>query len=114
MEKKQKVKIKLRVKKDDRVKIIAGDDKGKTGKVLEIITDTNRAIVEGINIVSRHTKPNAQNQQGGIIKKEAPIHISNLAVLDKNEVSTKVGRMKNEEGKTVRFSKKSENKDIIN
>ena len=114
MEKKQKVKIKLRVKKDDRVKIIAGDDKGKTGKVLEIITDTNRAIVEGINIVSRHTKPNAQNQQGGIIKKEAPIHISNLAVLDKNEVATKVGRMKNEDGKTVRFSKKSENKDIIN
>jgi len=114
MEKKHKVKIKLRVKKDDRVKIIAGDDKGKTGKVLEIITDTNRAIVEGINIVSRHTKPNAQNQQGGIIKKEAPIHISNLAVLDKNEVATKVGRMKNEEGKTVRFSKKSENKDIIN
>jgi len=114
MEKKQKVKIKLRVKKDDRVKIIAGDDKGKTGKVLEIITDTNRAIVEGINIVSRHTKPNAQNQQGGIIKKEAPIHISNLAVLDKNEIATKVGRMKNEEGKTVRFSKKSENKDIIN
>lgn len=114
MEKKQKVKIKLRIKKDDRVKIIAGDDKGKTGKVLEIITDTNRAIVEGINIVSRHTKPNAQNQQGGIIKKEAPIHISNLAVLDKYEVATKVGRMKNEEGKTVRFSKKSENKDIIN
>jgi large subunit ribosomal protein L24 len=114
MEKKQKVKIKLRIKKDDRVKIIAGDDKGKTGKVLEIITDTNRAIVEGINIVSRHTKPNAQNQQGGIIKKEAPIHISNLAVLDKNDIATKVGRMKNEEGKTVRFSKKSENKDIIN
>jgi large subunit ribosomal protein L24 len=114
MEKKQKVKIKLRVKKDDRVKIIAGDDKGKTGKVLEIITDTNRAIVEGINIVSRHTKPNAQNQQGGIIKKEAPIHISNLAVLDKNDIATKVGRMKNDEGKTVRFSKKSENKDIIN
>jgi large subunit ribosomal protein L24 len=114
MEKKQKVKIKLRVKKDDRVKIIAGDDKGKTGKVLEIITDTNRAIVEGINIVSRHTKPNAQNQQGGIIKKEAPIHISNLAVLDKNDIPTKVGRMKNDEGKTVRFSKKSENKDIIN
>lgn len=112
MEKKQSVKIKLRVKKDDRVKIIAGDDKGKTGKVLEIITDKNRAIVEGINMVSRHTKPNAQNQQGGIIKKEAPIHISNIAVLDKNDVATKVGRKKNEEGKTVRFSKKS--KEIIN
>lgn len=112
MEKKQSLKIKLRVKKDDRVKIIAGDDKGKTGKVLEIITDKNRAIVEGINMVSRHTKPNAQNQQGGIIKKEAPIHISNIAVLDKNDVATKVGRKKNEEGKTVRFSKKS--KDIIN
>jgi len=114
MEKKQNVKIKLRVKKDDRVKIISGDDKGKTGKVLEIITDSNRAIVEGINIVSRHTKPNAQNQQGGIIKKEAPIHISNIAVLDKSDVATKVGRKKNEEGKTVRFSKKSDNKDIIN
>lgn len=112
MEKNVNNKIKLRIKKDDRVKVIAGDDKGKTGKVLEIITAKNKAIVEGINIVSRHTKPNAQNQQGGIIKKEAPISISNLAVLDNNGVPSKIGRKKDAEGKTVRFSKKSQ--DIIN
>jgi len=112
MEKNVNNKIKLRIKKDDRVKVIAGDDKGKTGKVLEIITAKNKAIVEGINIVSRHTKPNAQNQQGGIIKKEAPISISNLAVLDNNGVASKIGRKKDVEGKTVRFSKKSQ--DIIN
>ena len=105
---------KLHLKKGDMVLVIAGDDKGKKGRIVEVIKTDSRAVVEGVNIVSRHTKPNAQNQQGGIIKKEAPIHISNLAVLDKNDVATKVGRMKNEEGKTVRFSKKSENKDIIN
>jgi large subunit ribosomal protein L24 len=105
-------KIKLRIKKDDRVKVITGDDKGKTGKVLEIITGKNKAIVEGINIVSRHTKPNAQNQQGGIIKKEASISISNLVVLDNNGIASKIGRKKDAEGKTIRFSKKSQ--DIIN
>lgn len=100
-------KIKLRIKKDDRVKVIAGDDKGKTGKVLEIITAKNKAIVEGINIVSRHTKPNAQNQQGGIIKKEAPVHISNLKVVDASGNATRVARKANEKGKLVRVSKKS-------
>jgi len=108
MENKSNNKVKLRIKKDDSVKVIAGDDKGKTGKVLEIITAKNKAIVEGINIVSRHTKTNAQNQQGCINKKEAPISISNLAVLDKNGVASKVGRKKDTEGKTVRFSKKSQ------
>jgi large subunit ribosomal protein L24 len=107
MEKKKDNKAKLRIKKDDRVTVIAGDDKGKTGRVIEIVTSTNRAIVEGVNIISRHTKPNAQNQQGGIIKKEAPVSISNLKVMDKSGTPTRVGRKKNEEGKTVRYSKKS-------
>lgn len=89
------------------VQVIAGDDKGKKGRVLEVITDTNRVLIEGINIVSRHTKPNAQNQQGGIIKKEAPITISNVKVMDKSGVATRVGRKLNDAGKLVRFSKKS-------
>ena len=103
---------KLHLKKGDMVLVIAGDDKGKKGRVIEVIKTDSRALVEGVNIVSRHTKPNAQNQQGGIIKKEAPISISNLAVLDNNGVASKIGRQKDAEGKTVRFSKKSQ--DIIN
>ncbi len=87
--------------------VIAGDDKGKKGRVLEVITETNRALVEGINIVSRHTKPNAQNQQGGIIKKEAPVTVSNLKVIDKSGTPTRVGRKLNDTGKLVRYSKKS-------
>lgn len=89
------------------VQVIAGDDKGKKGRVVEIISETERAIVEGINIVSRHTKPNAQNQNGGIIKKEAPVHISNLKVVDKSGNATRVGRKANDKGKLVRVSKKS-------
>lgn len=89
------------------VQVIAGDDKGKKGKVLEVIASTNRALIEGINIVSRHTKPNAQNQQGGIIKKEASVNISNLMLVDKAGVATRIGRKKNDAGKLVRFSKKS-------
>lgn len=89
------------------VQVIAGDDKGKKGRVLEILNAEKRALVEGINIVSRHTKPNAQNQQGGIIKKEAPVHISNLALLDKNGNKTKVSRKRNDAGKLVRYAKKS-------
>jgi len=81
--------------------------KAKKGRVLEILNAEKRALVEGINIVSRHTKPNAQNQQGGIIKKEAPVHISNLALLDKNGNKTKVSRKPNDAGKLVRFAKKS-------
>lgn len=87
--------------------VITGDDKGKKGRIVEVITATNRAIVEGVNMVSRHTKPNAQNQNGGIIKKEAPVHISNLKVVDKSGTPTRTGRKTNDAGKLVRYSKKS-------
>ncbi len=89
------------------VQVIAGDDKGKKGRVIEIKNTEKRALVEGINIVSRHTKPNAKNQNGGIIKKEAPVHISNLMLLDKSGTASRIGRKKNDAGKLVRFSKKS-------
>lgn len=88
------------------VQVIAGDDKGKKGHVLQVFSAANRALVEGINIVKRHTKPNAQNQQGGIISKEAPVNISNLMVIDKAGNPTRVGRKLNDAGKLVRFSKK--------
>lgn len=89
------------------VQVIAGDDKGKKGRVIQVFNAANRALVEGINIVSRHTKPNAQNQQGGIIKKEAPVNISNLMVLDKSGNPSRIGRKLNDAGKLVRFAKKS-------
>lgn len=89
------------------VMVIAGDDKGKKGRVIEVMNAQNRALIEGINIVSRHTKPNAQNQQGGIIKKEAPVNISNLKVVDKTGNATRIGRKLNDAGKLVRYSKKS-------
>ena len=99
---------KLHIKKGDIVFVNAGADKGKTGRVLEVIVDKNRAIVEGINMVSKSTKPNAKNPQGGIVKQEAPIHISNLNVVDpKTGAATRIGRRKNEAGKLVRFAKKS-------
>ncbi len=99
---------KLKIRKGDLVKVIAGDSKGKEGKVLEVLVSANRAVVEGANLVSRHTKPNAANPNGGIIKKEAPIHISNLAVVDpKSGKPTRVGRKLNAEGKLVRVAKKS-------
>jgi len=107
MERKYNSQVKRHIKKGDNVQIIAGDDKGKKGRVVEVITDTNRAIVEGVNVVKRHTKPNAQNQNGGIISKEAPVHISNLMVVDKSGKATKVGRKLNEKGKLARVSKKS-------
>ncbi len=107
MERKFNNQAKRHVKKGDMVMVIAGDDKGKKGRIVEIITASNRALVEGINIVSRHTKPNAQNQNGGIIKKEAPVHISNLKVMDKAGNATRTGRKVNEAGKLVRVSKKS-------
>lgn len=84
---------KLHIKKGDMVYVNAGNDKGKTGKVLEIITKKDRAIVEGVNMVSKHTKPNAKHPQGGIIKQEAGIHISNLQVVDPAKGGpTKIGR----------------------
>src|SRR5690606_41559831 len=101
-------KIKLKIRKGDLVQVIAGETKGTQGKVLEVIVDKNRAIVEGANLVSKHTKPNAANPNGGIIKKEAPIHISNLALIDpKAGKPTRVGRQKNSDGKLVRVAKKS-------
>jgi large subunit ribosomal protein L24 len=107
MERKYNKQVKLHIKKGDMVKVIAGDDKGKEGRVLQVFNATNRALVEGINIVSRHTKPNAQNQQGGIIKKEASINISNLMLVDASGNASRIGRKKNDAGKMVRFSKKS-------
>ena len=109
MEKKkhaQPTKIKLR--KGDLVKVIAGDSKGTQGKLVEVILADGRAIVEGANLVSKHTKPNAATPNGGIIKKEAPIHISNLALVDpKSGKATRVGRKLNDAGKLVRVAKKS-------
>lgn len=99
---------KFHIKKGDLVFVNAGVDKGKQGKVLEMLPEEERAIVEGINMVSKHTKPNAANPQGGIIKKEAPIHVSNLNVIDPSTSKpTKVGRKLNEKGKSVRYAKKS-------
>lgn len=99
---------KLHIKKGDMVFVNAGDEKGKTGKVLSVDTENNRAIVEGLNMVSKHTKPNAKNPQGGIVKQEASIHVSNLQVVDPAKGGpTKIGRKLNEKGKLVRFAKKS-------
>ncbi|AGY54403.1 50S ribosomal protein L24 [Bacteroidales bacterium CF] len=99
---------KLHIKKGDLVYVNAGNDRGKTGKVLEIITEDNRAIVEGINMVSKHTKPNAKHPQGGIIKQEAGVHISNLQVVDPVKGGpTRIGRRLNDKGKLVRYAKKS-------
>lgn len=98
---------KLKVKSGDLVKVIAGNHKGEQGKIVRIFADKNTAIVEGVNVVSKHTKPSAQNPQGGIVKKEAPIHISNIALVDpKTKETTKVG-FRMEGDKKVRFSKKS-------
>jgi large subunit ribosomal protein L24 len=107
MERKYNKQAKLHLKKGDMVQVIAGDDKGKKGRVIEVTNATQRALVEGINIVSRHTKPNAQNQNGGIVKKEAPVHISNLMVLDKQGNPSRVGRKLNDTNKLVRFIKKT-------
>ncbi len=99
--------VKLHIKKNDNVIVLAGRDKGKTGKVLKVIPANNRAIVEGVNMVSKSTKPSAKNPQGGIIKQEAPIHISNISLIDPK--SGKPTRIRIErEGKTVkRIAKKS-------
>ncbi len=97
---------KLKIKKGDTVKVITGNDKGKQGKVLEMLPKKNRVLVEGVNIVSKHSKPSNENPQGGIIKKEAPIHISNVMLVDNKGNATRVGR-KVENGKIVRYSKKS-------
>lgn len=109
MEKKKHAQpTKLKIRKGDLVKVIAGDSKGTQGKIVEVLVDKGRAIVEGANMVSKHTKPNAANPNGGIVKQEAAIHISNLMLVDpKTGNTTRVGRKKNEAGKLVRVAKKS-------
>jgi|SRR5690606_5780599 len=98
---------KLKIKSGDNVIVIAGDHKGSEGKVMRVFAEKNKAIVEGVNLVSKHEKPNTKNPQGGIVKKEAPIHISNLSLIDpKSKKATRVG-YKMEGDKKVRYSKKS-------
>ena len=100
--------MKLHVKKGDTVLVLSGNDKGKQGKVMSVDRKSQRAIVEGVRIISKHTRPNAEHPQGGIIKQEAPIHISNLMVVDNSGKPTRVGRKKDEKtGKLVRYSKKT-------
>ena len=99
---------KLKIRKDDTVYVLAGKDKGKTGKVLKVLVEEQRAIVEGVNMVSKSAKPSAKNPQGGFVKQEAPIHISNLSLIDpKSGKPTRVGRKANDNGKLVRYAKKS-------
>ena len=99
---------KLHIKKGDTVLVITGNSKGQKGKVLEVNRDKDRAIVEGVNMVKKHTKPNSKNPQGGILEQEASIHVSNLMLADpKTDVKTRIGRKLNADGKLVRYSKKS-------
>ncbi len=103
---------KLHIKKGDTVMVIAGGSKGHKGKVMEVFPEKNRAIVEGASLMVKHTRPSAKNQEGGRIKKESPIHISNLMVIDPVKgIPTRIGRRKNAKGVTVRYAKKSD-KDI--
>ncbi|MFM2157197.1 MAG: ribosomal protein [Bacteroidota bacterium] len=107
MERKYNKQPKLHIRKGDTVKVIAGDSKGQQGKVLQVFPLNKTAIVEKVNLVSKHTKPNAQNTQGGIVKQEAPINLSNLQVVDpKSGKATRIGR-KLVDGKLVRYAKKS-------
>ena len=95
-----------KIKTGDKVKVLAGDHKGSEGKVLKIVSDKNRLLVEGVNMVKKHMKPNAQNPQGGIVEKEAFIHVSNVSLLTSSGETTKVG-YRIDDNKKVRFSKKS-------
>jgi large subunit ribosomal protein L24 len=108
MERKYNKQPKLGIRKGDTVKVIAGNDKGKEGKVLEVLLDKNRAIVEGINIVTKHEKPSAGKPEGGLKKTEASVHISNLMLVDPaSGKATRVGRKLNDKGKLQRYSKKT-------
>ena len=99
---------KLHIKKGDTVYVNAGDDKGQTGRVLSVLVSKNKAVVEGVNMVSKSTKPSAKHPQGGIVKMEAPINVSNLNLVDpKSGKPTRVGYRVNEDGAKVRISKKS-------
>ena len=108
MERTKNKQPKLNIRKGDKVRVIAGDDKGKEGAVLEVLLEKRRAIVEGINIVTKHEKPSAGKPEGGIKKTEATIHISNLQLIDPaTGKTTRVGRKLNEKGKLQRYSKKT-------
>ena len=108
MERTKNKQTKLHIRKGDMVKVIAGEDKGKEGKVLEVLVDKNRAFVEGRNIVTKHQKPSAGKPEGGIKKTEASIHISNLMLIDPaSGKTTRVGRKLNEKNKLQRYSKKT-------
>jgi len=108
MERKFNTQTKLKVRKGDTVRIIAGDDKGKEGKVLEVNVEKKRVVVEGFNIVKKHQKPTAGKPEGEIKKTEAPIHISNVMLLDPaSGKPTRVGRKLNEKGKLQRYAKKT-------
>lgn len=99
---------KLHIKKGDSVKVIAGDSKGQEGKVLSIDKAKNRAFVEGVNLVSKHTKPNAKSPQGGIVKQEASVHVSNLMLIEPGTGKvTRIGRKLDDNKKIVRYSKKT-------
>lgn len=100
---------KFHIKKGDKVRVLSGEDRGKEGTVLEMVTKTGKAIVEGINVVKKHKKPDANNPQGGIVETEAPIYVSKLMLIDPatNE-PTRVGRKLDENGKLVRYSKKTQ------
>jgi large subunit ribosomal protein L24 len=101
------MKVKIHIKKGDLVKVISGDNRGQEGKVLRVFPNDYKAVVEGVNIMHKHTKPNAKNTQGGIVEKEAPIHISNLLVVDSKGIASRIGRKLNADNKLVRYSKKS-------
>ena len=101
-------KKKLHVKTGDTVKVIAGDDRGKTGRIIAVNAEKQRVTIEGLNLVTKHAKPSAKNPQGGISQIEAPVHASNVALVDpKTGATTKTAKRKNSEGKTERYSKKT-------
>jgi large subunit ribosomal protein L24 len=100
--------MKLHIRKGDNVMVVAGDSKGRTGKVLEVEVEKYRAIVENVNLATKHTKPNAKNTKGGLVKQEMPIHISNLMLVDSTGKPTRVGRqVDSKTNKSVRVSKKT-------
>lgn len=97
----------VKIKTGDQVKILSGSSRGKEGKVLEVLRKKDRVLVEGVNMITKHVKPSATNPEGGIETKEAPVHISNVMVIDNQGNPTRVGRRRNDAGKLERFSKKS-------